>query len=54
MKNEALSDIKIASIKIGIQAVENLMRNSIDKNKLENLYNKNIQQTKIELKKIKA
>jgi len=54
MKNEALSDIKIASIKIGIQAVENLMRNSIDKNKLENLYNKSIQQTKIELKKIKA
>ena len=54
MKSSALSDIKNASIKIGIEAVENLMKNSIDKNKIENIYNKSIEQTIVELKKIKA
>tara|TARA_B100000029_G_scaffold135912_1_gene130485 strand:+ start:8655 stop:9152 length:498 start_codon:yes stop_codon:yes gene_type:complete len=54
MKSSALSDIKNASIKIGIEAVENLMKNSIDKSKIENIYNKSIEQTIVELKKIKA
>jgi len=54
MKSSALNDIKNASIKIGIEAVENLMKNSIDKNKIENIYNKSIEQTVAELKKIKA
>jgi len=54
MKNNALNDIKNASIKIGIEAVENLMKNSIDKNKIQNIYNKSIEQTITELKKIKA
>ena len=35
MKENALKDIKNASIKIAIEATENLIRNSIDKNKLE-------------------
>ena len=54
MKSNALNDIKNASIKIGIEAVESLMKNSIDKNKIENIYNKSIEQTITELKKIKA
>ena len=54
MKSSALNDIKNASIKIGIEAVENLMKNSIDKNKIENIYNKSIEQSVAELKKIKA
>ena len=54
MKNNALNEIKNISIKISIEAVENLIKNSIDKNKLEKLYSENLQQTKIELKRIKV
>ena len=35
MKNEAIRDIKNISIKISIEAVENIMKNSIDKKKIE-------------------
>jgi len=54
MKENALKDIKNISIKISIEAVENLIKNSIDKNKLENLYNKSLEQAKIALKQTKA
>ena len=47
MKENALKDIKNISVKISIEAVENLIKNSIDKNKLENLYNKSLEQAKI-------
>ena len=50
MKENALKDIKNISVKISIEAVENLIKNSIDKNKLENLYTKSLQQAKIALK----
>ena len=53
MKEKALKDIKNMSIKISIEATENLIKNSIDKNKLENLYNKSLEQTKIALKQTK-
>ena len=35
MKNQALKDVKNASVKISIQAVEVLLKNSLDKNKLK-------------------
>jgi len=54
MKENALKEIKDISVKISIEAVESLIKNSIDKNKLENLYNKSLEETKISLKKIKA
>ena len=54
MKENALSDIKNISIKISIQAVKNLIKNSIDKNKLEKIYTKSLEQTKIALKKTKV
>ena len=54
MKENALKDIKNISVKISIEVVENLIKNSIDKNKLENLYNKSLEQAKMSLKKIKA
>ena len=54
MKKDAIKDIKNISIKISIEAVENLITNSIDKNKLENLYNKSLEQAKIALKQTKA
>ena len=54
MKENALRDIKNISVKISIQAVEHLIKNSIDKNKLEKLYENSLKQTKISLKNIKA
>ena len=54
MKENALKDIKNISVKISIEAVENLIKNSIDKNKLENLYTKSLEQVKITLKQTKA
>ena len=53
MKEKSLKDMKNMSIKISIEATENLIKNSIDKNKLENLYNKSLEQTKIALKQTK-
>ena len=54
MKENALKDIKNISVKISIEAVENLIKNSIDKNKLENLYNKSLEQAKIALKQTRT
>ena len=54
MKENALKDIKNISVKISIETVENLIKNSIDKNKLENLYSKSLEQAKIALKQTKA
>ena len=54
MKENALKDIKNISVKISIETVENLIKNSIDKNKLENLYTKSLEQTKYALRQTKA
>ena len=50
MKNQALRDIKNASVKISIQAVEVLLKNSLDKNKLNKIFNSSIEETKTALK----
>tara|TARA_B100000780_G_C21062901_1_gene427293 strand:- start:132 stop:629 length:498 start_codon:yes stop_codon:yes gene_type:complete len=50
MKNEALKDIKNVSIKVSIQAVEVLLKNSLDKNKLNKIFNSSIEETKTALK----
>ena len=50
MKENALNDIKNVSIKVSLEAVEHLIKNSIDKNKLENFYTKSMEQAKIALK----
>ena len=54
MKENALKDIKNASIKISIKAVEHLIKNTIDKDKLERIYSKSLEQTKTELKSTKV
>ena len=54
MRENALSDIKNISVKISMDAVEHLIKNSIDKNKLEKLYTKSLEQAKTSLKHIKA
>ena len=54
MKKNALADIKNTSIKISIKTVENLIKNSIDKNKLEKIYSKSLEQAKDALKRTKV
>ena len=51
LKNQAVKDIKNASIKIAIKSVEKLIKNSIDKSKLDKIYNASIEETKLALKK---
>ena len=53
MKENALKDIKNLSVRISIKTAENIIKNSIDKNKLESLYKKNLEQIKIELRAAK-
>ena len=54
MRENALRDIKNISVKISMDAVEHLIKNSIDKNKLEQLYTKSLEQAKTSLQHIKA
>ena len=51
MKNQSLKDIKNASVKIAIQSVEILLKNSLDKNKLNNIFTSSIVETKLALKR---
>tara|TARA_B100000579_G_C22751690_1_gene814352 strand:- start:6 stop:503 length:498 start_codon:yes stop_codon:yes gene_type:complete len=51
LKNQALKDIKNASIKIAIESVEKLVKNSLDKSKLDKIYISSIEETKLALKK---
>ena len=53
MKENALQDIRNISIKISVEAVEHIIKNSIDKSKLENLYAKSLIQARTALKHIK-
>ena len=54
MKENALKDIKNFSVRISIAAVESLVKNSIDKNKLENLNKKSLAEAKHSLKQTRA
>ena len=51
LKNQAEKDIKNASVKIGIESVEKLIKNSLDKSKLDKIYSSSIEETKLALKK---
>ena len=51
LKNQAIKDIKNASVKIGIESVEKLIKNSLDKSKLDKIYSAGIEETKLALKK---
>ena len=50
MKENALKDIKNISVKISMETVVNLIKNSIDKNKLEKIYDNSLKQAKTALK----
>jgi F-type H+-transporting ATPase subunit b len=51
LKNQALKDIKNASVKVAIESVEKLIKNSLDKSKLDKIYSSSIEETKLALKK---
>ena len=51
LKNQAEKDIKNASVKIAIESVEKLMKNSLDKSKLDKIYSSSLEETKLALKK---
>ena len=51
MKDQAFKDIKNASVKIAVESVGQLLRNSLDKSKLDKLFVASIEETKIALKK---
>ena len=52
MKEKAIKDIKDVSIKIAIDSVKKIIITSVDKSKLDTLFQKNLDETKEELKKI--
>ena len=54
MKEAALKEIKNVSVKIAVDSVKKIITTSIDKSKLDNLFEKNLEETKIALKKINS
>ena len=54
MKDAAIKDVKDTSIKIAIEAVKKTISTSVDKSKLDTLFEKNLEETKIELKKVNS
>ena len=54
MKESAIKEIKDTSIKIAINSVKKVISTSVDKSKLDNLFEKNLEEAKSELKKINS
>ena len=54
MKEAAIKDIKNASVKIAIDSAKKIIATSVDKSKLDTLFQKNLDETKEELKKINS
>ena len=54
MKDSAIKEIKDTSIRIAIDSVKKIISTSVDKSKLDNLFKKNLEETKSELKKINS
>ena len=54
MKESAIKEIKETSIKIAVDSVKKIITTTVDKSKLDNLFKKNLEETKSELKKINS
>ena len=54
MKESAIKEIKDTSIKIAIESVKKVITNTVDKSKLDNLFENNLEEAKSELKKINS
>ena len=52
MKDTAIKEIKNASVKIAVDSVKKIINTSVDKSKLNTLFENNLEETKEELKKI--
>ena len=52
MKEATLKEIKDVSIKIAVDSVKKIISTSVDKSKLDGLFDKNLEEAKIALKKI--
>ena len=52
MKEHAIKEIKDTSIKLAVDSVKKIISTSVDKSKLDNLFKKNLEETKAALKKI--
>ena len=54
MKENAIKEIKTASVKIAVDSVKKILSTSVDQSKLDNLFNKNLEESKELLKKINS
>ena len=54
MKEAALKEIKDVSIKIAVESVKKIISTSVDKSKLDSLFDKNLEETKAALKNISS
>ena len=54
MKELAIKEIRDISIKVAVDSVKKIITTSIDKSKLDTLFQKNLKETKEELKKINS
>ena len=54
MKEAAIKEIKDVSIKIAVDSVKKIISTSVDKSKLDSLFDKNLEETKTALKKINS
>tara|TARA_B100000579_G_C22751410_1_gene814219 strand:- start:785 stop:1282 length:498 start_codon:yes stop_codon:yes gene_type:complete len=53
MKESAIKEIKDSSVRLAVESVKKIISTSIDKSKLDNLFQKNLEESKIAIKKIK-
>ena len=51
LKKQAIKDIKNVSVLIAFESINNLMINSLDKSKLDKIFNQSIEETKLALQK---
>ena len=54
MKDTVIKEIKNASVKIAVDSVKKIINTSVDKSKLNTLFENNLKETKEELKKINS
>ena len=54
MKETAIKEIKDTSIKIAVDSVKKIISTSVDKNKLDKIFEKDLEEAKAELKKINS
>ena len=54
LKENAIKEIKNASIKIAVDSVKKIITTSVDKSRLDAMFQKNLDETKEELKKINS